>query len=64
VTLAPDNAVRSDVAALAEYLHRSVEEAVHWEGHAATVEGRFLRRLAGALSAYEAAYGILSGDGE
>lgn len=59
MTVAPDNAVLSDVAALAEHLRQSVEEAIHWHGHTATVEGRFLRRLAGALSAYEAACGVL-----
>jgi hypothetical protein len=60
VTTVPDDAVGVDVAALAEHLRQSVEPAAHWHvGSVATVEGRFLRRLAGALSAYDAAHGIL-----
>jgi hypothetical protein len=60
VSMAPEKAVGVDVAALAEHLRQSVGPAAHWhDGSTTTVEGRFLRRLAGALSAYEAAHGIL-----
>ena len=51
----------TDIAALVAHLRRDVEQAVQSERTAAgTVEGRFLRRLAGALSAYEMAHEILA----
>ena len=54
----------ADVAALAEDLRRRVTPPSRWhETSGTTVEGRFLRRLWGALSAYEAAHGILTPDG-
>jgi hypothetical protein len=50
-----------DILALAVHLRQNVEHAIQAEiGESASVEGRFLRRLSGALSAYEAAYGILA----
>ncbi|HKN91918.1 MAG TPA: hypothetical protein VJ622_16760 [Acidimicrobiia bacterium] len=53
-----------DVAALAEELRLRIAPAAGWQNTSpATVEGRFLRRLVGALSAYEAAHGILTPTG-
>lgn len=50
-----------DILALAAHLRHNVEHALLAElGESGSVEGRFLRRLFGALSAYEAAYGILA----
>jgi hypothetical protein len=54
-----------DIVALAAHLRQNVEHAIRGQedgdagGDTGGVEGRFLRRLFGALSAYEAAYGIL-----
>jgi hypothetical protein len=50
-----------DVASLAEHLRHAFEAAVRVRPEMpATIDARFLRRLAGAVSAYEAAHGILS----
>jgi hypothetical protein len=68
VTIPPEETIRveggrvsDDVAALAAHFRQAMDSTVPWQQTSpSTLEGRFLRRLVGALSAYEAAHGILA----